>query len=415
MSIFIENKKLFHNIAYSGIFQIGNWLIPLLTTPYLINIIGIDKFGLISFTLTFFIFLFTITDYGFNISATRVFAMSKKDNEYLSVYFSQVMLAKIVLCATSLIILFICCCTFKKFNNNLTFFLLSSLIVIGRSLLPNWYFQGIQEIRVVAILNFITQIIFLVLVIIFIRKPADYIYVIFIQGIGSIVISCIALKIAYKKINFIIPKLYSLKHTLLEGFYPFLTSASVMGYARINILVLGFLVNDTITGYYGAVERIIFIIRQIIGTVVSTIYPRVCYLTTISHQKVREFFHKVYLYFIIFIFIISSFIFFFSSDIVKIIIGTNIEVCTNILKILTLSLLIIIINTAYHSMMTAYGFNKVNAYVYFFAFFLSIFLNFILIHFFSVYGAALAVILIETFVTISFIIIMEKKYNCSLI
>lgn len=415
MSIFKENKKLFSNIAFSGIFQMGNWLIPLLTTPYLIKTIGIEKFGLVSFALTFFIYLFTITDYGFNISATRIFAMNRDEIEQQSAFFAQIMLARLVLCLISFIILLICCLTINKFIYNQTFFLFSFFIVLGRALFPNWYFQGTEEIKVIAILNFFTQLIFLALLLFFIKHPSDYLYVIFIQGMGSILVSFIALKIAYSKIIFIVPSLKILPKTLFEGFYPFLTTASIIGYTRINILLLGLLTNDITTGYYGAVERIVFFIRQIIGTVVTTIYPRVCYLATVSHQKVKEFFHKVYIYFILFVFVVSFFMFLFSNEIVSLLIGANIEMCSSILKILTLSLLVVIINTAYHSVMTAYGFNKSNALVYFAAVFLNIISSYILIRIFSANGAAFSVVFIETFVTTSFIIIMKKKYNYTLI
>lgn len=413
--IFKENKKLLSNIVYSGVFQFGNWLIPLLTTPYLIKVVGIEKFGLISFALTFYIYLFTIVDYGFNISATRDIAVNKNDKVFLSKYVANIFAARLILCLVCLLILVICVTFVPKFHNNAYVFFLGFSIVIGRTFFPNWFFQGIEEIRVIALLNFVTQIIFLFFLITFIDTKEEYLYVIFLQGIGSIFSSFIAIIIMYRRIDFYIPSRYELKKVFKEGVYSFITTASIVGYTRVNIILLAFLTNDTVTGYYSAIERIFFFLRQIIGTVVATIYPRVCYLTTVSHDKVREFFKSIYLYFIILIIVTALTLFFMANFICLHFIGNNYSFCVDVIRILAMSLIIIIFNTAYHTLMTAYGLNKLNAKVYLIAFFLNIFVNFFLVKFFGIYGSAFGVIIIESFITITFMYLMEKKYNYSLI
>ena len=60
--------------------QLLNNLLPVLTMPYLVRILGPSKFGLISFAQALIQYFVNLTDYGFNLTATRDISI-KRDNE----------------------------------------------------------------------------------------------------------------------------------------------------------------------------------------------------------------------------------------------------------------------------------------------------------------------------------------------
>ena len=73
------HKKLASNIASLFTVQAANYLIPLLTLPYLVRILGPREFGLIAFAQAFSQYFVILTDYGFNLSATREVAIHRAD------------------------------------------------------------------------------------------------------------------------------------------------------------------------------------------------------------------------------------------------------------------------------------------------------------------------------------------------
>ena len=71
-----SNKVLVQNFSYLSALQIFNLLIPLITYPYLIRVVGKETYGLVVFAQAIIGYLVILTDFGFNISATREVSVS---------------------------------------------------------------------------------------------------------------------------------------------------------------------------------------------------------------------------------------------------------------------------------------------------------------------------------------------------
>ncbi|HCT6486991.1 TPA: oligosaccharide flippase family protein, partial [Klebsiella pneumoniae] len=79
LKIDAEKKNIFSNFIFLFLLQIANYLLPLLTVPYLVRTIGIANVGLLAFAGAVCTYFQIITDFGFNLSATRQVSINRSN------------------------------------------------------------------------------------------------------------------------------------------------------------------------------------------------------------------------------------------------------------------------------------------------------------------------------------------------
>ena len=114
--------------------QIGNFLLPLIAFPYLVRVLGPEKYGLITFALAFVQYFALLIDYGFNYTATREIAVNRDDKDKTSSIFSTVLVIKFSLFIIGLTIFSAIIFVFDKFRQEYLLFYFSFGIVFSNFL-----------------------------------------------------------------------------------------------------------------------------------------------------------------------------------------------------------------------------------------------------------------------------------------
>ena len=91
------DRSLIKNVVSLIGVQGANYIVPLITLPYLTRVLGVNAFGQVAFTQIIFQYFIMITDWGFSWSATKEIALVKHDREKLSVLFLKTWLAQLLL------------------------------------------------------------------------------------------------------------------------------------------------------------------------------------------------------------------------------------------------------------------------------------------------------------------------------
>jgi len=94
-------KKIKHpligNFVSLAVLQGVNYALPLLTVPYLFRVLSVEKYGLVNFANAFIQYFIVFTDFGYNLSATKLIAENRNDALKLSQIFNNVMFSKLFL------------------------------------------------------------------------------------------------------------------------------------------------------------------------------------------------------------------------------------------------------------------------------------------------------------------------------
>ena len=67
----VIKSRVFLNAVYLFVVQGVTYLVPLITLPYLVRVLGAQSYGVLSFSLAIIQYFILLTDYGFNLSATQ--------------------------------------------------------------------------------------------------------------------------------------------------------------------------------------------------------------------------------------------------------------------------------------------------------------------------------------------------------
>ncbi len=412
-----NKKKIAENFFSLSFLQGANYLLALITLPYLVRVLGVEKFGLVMFAQAFIWHFIVVTDFGFNLSATRAISLARNDRNRLSQIYSSVMLIKLTLTLLSLGIMTIIVFGFERFSPDWPLYYLTFGIVIGQVLFPLWFFQGIEKMKYQTVINLTAKLLFTLSIFIFITRPSDYIYVPLLNSLGFIsggVIAVITV-LARFKVKFHFPALRIVKRQFREGWYIFISQISISLYTTTNTLILGLVTTNTIVGYYTSAEKIIQAIKFMPNPLYQAIYPHCAQLAETARQKAIEFIRKINRYTLIFAVLGWIVIFGGAKQIVLVVLGSEYLPAVPIFRIF--SFLVVITPLSYlvfNVALLSFKLDKYFSAIYVsgaLTNFVMLFLFLVIFHF-GANGVALSNVLAQTtIISLGYLTLQKHKIN----
>ncbi len=310
------NKKVISNIFSLLVLQGANYILPLITLPYLVITLGVEKFGILAFSSAIIRYFAILIDYGFNLSATREISVARGNKEKISKIFSSVILIKFFLLLISFFILYISSLSFERISEYQDIYFFTFLMLIGNVLFPIWYFQGIEEMAYITKINIASKFFFTALIFLLVHSSSDYWLVPLINSIGFILGGLVAFIIALKRVSFSLSSWENIVYHFNNSTNLFISNASVTLFTASNVFILGLFANDTIVGIYSSIERLVMAIKNLFVPVYQGIFP---WLAKKDIIKIREFIVKVLPIISFVALLISLCIFLFAKEILTLV------------------------------------------------------------------------------------------------
>lgn len=401
------------NFSYLFLQQASQIIIPLLIIPHLIKVLGYERTGLVFYAQSFMTYFIVLSDFGFNLTATQEISINRNNNSQISRIIGRVVSTKLFLAVGGLIILYLLTLSIDKFRADQELLLWSYLMAIGQASLPLWFFQGIEQMKVLALLSFLSRLLFLGLVYFFIRNIDDYIYVNAIMGIGGIFVSLCGYYLIYKKykIAFKLTSWNSVVSELRKGWHIFMSGFFINVYMNSNIFVLSFVVDPTTLGYYGVAEKCYMGIRQVIGVISQAIYPRACVLAQEAHVKLVSFYKNVFIKFFVLVVLGCVLIIFVAKYLNLLFTHTQNEEITALIRLFSFLPLVVALNVPAYQTVIIYSFKKSYATILLLGAVINVFANVVLARAYAAQGTILSIYITELFITVSLYLLLEMKHN----
>ena len=338
--IFLNNKKVLENLSYISILQLFSIFLPLISYPYLIRVLGLELNGMIVFAYSIVSYLNLFISFGFNSSTTRNIASLESDKCISNIVFSTY-LCKLILFSFS-VCLFLLVISFSHIQIEFRYILYSSLgLSIGELLLPIWYFQGVEKMKYLTIINVGSRTLFTIFIFVFVRQKEDYLLVPLFNSLGAIGGGAYALYVllAKERVKFSGVNLYSIKMNFRDSAPMFVSSLSSLIYLNVNKLIVGSFLGMSEVSIYDIGEKVMNLLKIPTVVICQSVYPKM------SRELNIRYMNKVMLTAFFFMLVLYSVICIWAKQIIKFFLGEHNSTGVILICILSFSSVLLTLNS----------------------------------------------------------------------
>jgi len=270
-----DKKALLENFVSLSALQLIGMVLPLVTLPYILRVIGFEKYGVIVFSASLIAYFTALTDFSFRITATRDVAIYRDSPKKLNIIYSKVLTIKTLFLLLSWLIIAIAVFLYPPFYENKEIYFYTSLLLLGYVLFPEWFFQGIEKMRYITYLNLGIKLFFTLCVFIFIKKESDFWIYPLLQSAGYVGAGLVGQYVLVKKykLKFIFLPYKLIIKTIKTNSPIFINQFVPNLYNNTSTFLLGILGTPKLVGIYQAILTVVNLIVTLIEILSRVFFP----------------------------------------------------------------------------------------------------------------------------------------------
>jgi len=263
--------------------HLANYLLPLITVPYLARVLGPAGWGRLAMALALGIYITHVVEYGFHLSATREVARSRSDRARLADLAAGVLGARALLGVLILPIPLVLQARLPVLGEHPALLWGAYLWGVAQGSSFGWYLMGMERMRQAALLDTGTRVLATAGIFVLVRAPKDAALVLLLQAAAGFLALGGGWIMVRREAPIRWPGWRATRDALRMGWSMFVFRASAGLYTAGNAFILGLFAPPQVVGYYAGAEKIGRAIVGLLGPAGQALYPRVSRLA--SHAR----------------------------------------------------------------------------------------------------------------------------------
>ncbi|MBO5188991.1 MAG: oligosaccharide flippase family protein [Alistipes sp.] len=202
-----KHRVVLANLSYISILQLVLLAAPLITYPYLVRILGRELYGMVLTAQMLVSYASLIIDFGSNNVCAKHVSLHRDNNVKLSEIVSSVLCVRVLLWCCAFFVYIGIVWLVPAYRAYWVLFLISYGLTIQELLFPQYFFQGIEQMKYITIVHTIIRVTFIVLVFVAVKQETDYLYFPVLYTIGYLLGGIYALHLIFNKmrVRFYVP------------------------------------------------------------------------------------------------------------------------------------------------------------------------------------------------------------------
>lgn len=271
-----KSHTLFYkNTVWQYGLQIVKYLFPLITLPYLTRVLAPEGYAFYAYVVSFMSFAQVFVDFGFNLSGTKRIAKVCSVGEENRII-GAVTEARLLLCVVTGVVVMVVASFLPLTQGNLTYVFFAFVAVCGKGLVPDFLFQGHEDMGPITTRFLVSKSISTVLTFVLVHSMDDIMWVpvldILSNGI-ALAWSFAAAKRRFGATIACVPLREALAELRTSGLYCFSNMAASV-FSGFTTLLVGVVVTDASqVAFWSLAMTAVSAVQSLYSPIVNSLYP----------------------------------------------------------------------------------------------------------------------------------------------
>jgi O-antigen/teichoic acid export membrane protein len=387
-------------------------LFPLISFQYVLHILGPIGIGKAQFAFSFAQYFTIIAAVGIPVYGVREVARCKQDQEKLSAVFTELVVINIItsLALTTIYLIIIYFADYFKTDKNL--YLAGVTLIFFSFSTIDWFYTGLSNFRPLAIRSFITKSVSLLLLYLLVKTGADYYRFFLLTILGVLGGNLINILLIRHQVKFSLNNLNLSQH-ITPLLLVFGVSIGASMYTVLDTVLLGFLTHPKFVGLYTCAVKFAKMFMPFIMVIGTVLMPEISKkVTNDSLEEAQHLLKKSFEFIVFFSVPVSVGFFVLAPEFIAVFSGSQFAEAVVTMQIL--SALPLLLGLGYFfagQILFSAGRYKEVLISTLIGLSLFVLLNILLVPRFLHNGAAIANVIAELVVTLSYLWFIKKNYT----
>jgi len=271
-----EKKTFYHNTIMQYLLLLAQYVLPLLTLPYLTRVLEADLYGIITFLTAIISYFQILIDFGYNLSATKDIAERQTDKQYIGIVLGRTIQGRLYLLILSFAIYVIFIHSLPLTKENLLISYLYFGIVVFSVFMPDFLFRGLERTGILTVRYVVSQLLTTALTFLLIQTKEDIIWIPILRILGLLLAFIMTWYYIKKKLHISI--YFSGVHKVLKSMKVsaiyFISTFATTAFGITNTFLFGIMnLPSSQIAYWGVSYTLISAIQSLYSPITSSLYP----------------------------------------------------------------------------------------------------------------------------------------------
>jgi len=273
-------KNYFYNVLLTS----TNIIAPLIIYPYVLRILGPAGIGKVNFAMSIMGYFLMIAQFGIPLYGIKEIAKVRDNKEKLSKVFSELFLINTITFILSFVFYLILVITIPKFRGDFVLYFVVGTNLIFNLFTIDWFYSGLEEYKYITLRSVCIRILYIILIYFVIKSENDYTKYAMLGVLSLALSNFVNILFLFKRVKFILKGL-EFKKYLKPIFWIFLSAVIGSFYNKMDVVLLGFLTDEKYVGFYTTNRRITSLILSFVSALGTVLIPRLSYYINNNMKK----------------------------------------------------------------------------------------------------------------------------------